>query len=69
MRKTCSDCIHCKIRISTRTLACSKGHWRRFDYDDKVFLLNKGEVGRHEINLRHRTIFNSASKCPDYEEV
>jgi hypothetical protein len=37
--------------------------------DSKVFIVNKGEVGKGDMNLRHRTIFDMAQKCGDYEEM
>jgi len=67
--KTCSDCLYCKIRISKKTLMCSLNNWYTYGMGTKVFIVNKGEVGKRDMNLRHRTIFDMAQSCGDYEEM
>ena len=65
--RTCSDCLHCKIRVSKKTLSCSLGYWRDYNWKPKTFQVNKGEVGKTDMNLKERAIFKMAQKCEDYE--
>ena len=44
MKKSCTDCLNCKINRVRGTLRCKARHWIRGDLSDKVMKLTPKEI-------------------------
>lgn len=67
--KSCIDCLHCKVRVSRKTLRCTLRHWQDFYNGREIYTVRHNEVGKSYMRIKDREVFGAAVSCKDYEAM